>query len=104
VTAGKLGGDARLWGFVFSDGTLVRGHGIQGVGIVRTGVFAVQFAQDVSSCGYLALPLGFADPTNGPAAEIAATPGGFAPAAITVSMWDVDGNPRNASFYVAAVC
>jgi hypothetical protein len=104
VTADKLGGNARLWGFVFSDGTLLRGHGVVSVGVVRTGVYAIQFAQDVSSCGYLALPLNFAAAGLPAAAEIAAAPGGFVPAVITVATWDLDGNPRDTSFYVAVVC
>jgi hypothetical protein len=85
VTADKLGGDVRLWGFVSSNGTLLRGHGGRSVGVVRTGVYAIQFAQDVSSCGYLALPLNFAAAGLPATAEIAAAPGGFVPAVITVA-------------------
>src|SRR5262245_17843732 len=102
VTADKLGGDARLWAFALGDGTLVSGQGVLGVGVVRTGVYAVQFAQDVSPCGYLATPA--RDFVNLPAGSIAVTPGGFAPAAVNVSTWDFDGNPAASGFFVSVVC
>ena len=102
VTADKLGGNARLWGFAASDGTLLTGHGILSVGVVRTGVYAVQFAQNVSSCGYLALPVG--DLVTTPAGEIAAAPGGFTPAVVIVFTWDFAGTPTPSGFYVSVVC
>ena len=102
VTADKLGGDARLWALALGNGTLARGQGVLSVGVVRTGVYAVQFAQDVSSCGYLALPVG--DFTTIPAGAIAAVPAGFAPAVVIVFTWDFDGNAAPSGFSVSAVC
>lgn len=102
VTADKLGGNARLWGFAASDGTLLNGHGVVSIGVVRTGVYAVQFAQNVSLCGYLALPVG--DLVTTPAGQIAAAPGGFAPAVVVVFTWGFDGNPAPSGFYVSVVC
>jgi hypothetical protein len=102
VTADKLGGSARLWAFVGADGSIVRGHGVSTVTVSETGVYSVQFTQSVASCGYLALPVGQLG--INPAAEIAATPGGFFPSVVVVFTWDVSGTAKDSAFYIDVVC
>ena len=43
-----------LWAHVNSNGTLVRGNGVQSSGRFSTGYYFVQFNRDVSFCGYVA--------------------------------------------------
>jgi hypothetical protein len=54
-----------LWAHVNSNGTLVRGNGVQSSGRFSTGYYFVQFNRDVSFCGYVATTTdGYAGPTG----------------------------------------
>lgn len=54
-----------LWAHVNSDGTLVRGNGVQSSGRFSTSYNIVQFNRDVSFCGYVATSTdGYAGPTG----------------------------------------
>jgi hypothetical protein len=56
---------APLWAHVNSNGTLVRGNGVQSSGRFSTGYYFVQFNRDVSFCGYVATTTdGYAGPTG----------------------------------------
>lgn len=61
--SGEIGRE--LWAHVNSDGTLVRGNGVQSSGRFSTGYYFVQFNRDVSFCGYVATTTdGYAGPTG----------------------------------------
>ncbi len=54
-----------LWAHVNSDGTLVRGNGVQSSGRFGTGHYYVSFNRDVSFCGYVATTTdAYAGPTG----------------------------------------
>jgi hypothetical protein len=56
---------SELWAHVNSNGTLVRGNGVQASGRFSTGYYFVQFNRDVSFCGYVATTTdGYTGPTG----------------------------------------
>jgi hypothetical protein len=52
--AGKTPNDIVMWGFVQSNGTLVRGSSGVGSSQIGTGAYAVNFPRDIDSCAYTA--------------------------------------------------
>jgi hypothetical protein len=93
----------RYWGVINTDGSLVRGTGVDSTTRTAAGAYHVIFDQDVSDCGYIAT-LGRIGAQVAQAGEIGT--GGLpdTPRGVWVRTRDSAGNLSDLSFHIAITC
>ena len=105
-SAGSQGppGTGYLWAVVSSSGTLIRGSSALNASQTTKGEYQVTFAEDVSSCAYVATVGTIYQSGSEPYAGIAVANSPGDRAAIVVTVTDFTGAAINASFHLAVIC